>query len=41
MVGGIRRFRNKTDGTVIDCIQFAKKSVGSNFVDDIAKVEDR
>ena len=34
-------FGDKTDGTVIDCIQFAEYSVGGYFVNDIAEVEDR
>jgi hypothetical protein len=41
VVGGIRCFSNKADGTVINCIQFAEQSIGSHFVDDIAEVEDR
>ena len=32
---------DKTDGTVIDCIQFLEQSVGGYFIDDIAEVEDR
>ena len=33
-------FGDKTDGTVIDCIQFAEqKSVGGYFVNDITEVE--
>ena len=31
---------DKTDGTVIDCIQFAEWSLGGYFVNDIAEVED-
>ena len=31
----------KTDGTVIDYIQFAEQSVGGYFENDIAKVKDR
>ena len=34
-------FGDKTDGIVIDCIQFAEQSVGGYFVNDIAEVEDR
>ena len=41
MVGGIWGIGDKTDGTVIDCIQFAEYSIGSHFVDDITEVEDR
>ena len=40
MVGSIWGFGDKTDGTVIDCIQFAEQSVGGYFIDDIAEVED-
>ena len=36
MVGSMWGFGDKTDGTVIDCIQF----VGGYFVNDIAEVED-
>ena len=31
----------QTDGTVIDCIQFAEQSAGSYFISDIAEVKDR
>jgi hypothetical protein len=41
MVGGIWCFGDKTDGTVIDCIQFAEESVGGYFVNDIAEVKNR
>jgi hypothetical protein len=41
VVGGIRGFGDKTDGTVIDCIQFVENSVGGYFVNYIAEVEDR
>ena len=39
-VGSIWGFGDKTDGTVIDYTQFAEKSVGGYFVNDIAEVED-
>ena len=32
MVGSIWGFGDKTDGTVIDCIQFAQWSVGGYFI---------
>ena len=32
---------DKTDGTVIDYIQFAEYNVGGYFVNDIAEVKDR
>ena len=41
MVGNIWGFGGKTDGTVIDCIQFVEQSVGGYFVNDIAEVKDR
>ena len=41
VVGSIWGFGDKTDGTVIECIQSAEQSVGGYFVNDIAKVEDR
>ena len=41
MVGSVWGFGDKTDGTVIDCIQFVEQSVGSYFIDDITEVEDR
>ena len=41
VVGSIWGFGDKTDGTVIDYIQFAEQSVGGYFIDDIAKVNDR
>ena len=41
VVGSIWGFGDKTDSTVIDCIQFAVSSVGGYFIDDIAKVKDR
>ena len=41
VVGSIWGFGDNTDGTVIDCIQFAEQSVGGYFVNDIAKVKDR
>jgi hypothetical protein len=41
VVGSIWGFRDKTDNTVIYCIQFAVESVGGYFVNDIAKVKDQ
>ena len=41
MVGSRWGFGDKTDGTVIDCIQLAEVSVGGYFVNDIAEVKDR
>ena len=41
VVGSIWGFGDKTDGTVIDYIQFAEYSVGGYFVNDIAEVKDR
>ena len=41
VLGSIWGFGEKTDGTVIDCIQFAEQSVGGYFVNDIAEVKDR
>ena len=41
MVGSLWGIGDKTDGTVIDCIQFAEYSVGDYFVNDISKVKDR
>ena len=41
VVGSIWGFGDKTDGTVIDCIQFAEQSIGGYFVNGIAKVKDR
>ena len=41
VVGSIWGFGDKTDGTVIDYIQFVEQSVGGYFVNDIAKVKDR
>ena len=41
VVGSIWGFGDKTDGTVIDCIQFVEKIVESYFVNDIAEVKDR
>ena len=41
VVGSIWGFGDKTDGTVIDCIQFVEKSVGDYFVNDIAEVKDK
>ena len=41
VVGSIWGFGDKTDGTVIDCIQFVEQSVGSYFVNDVAKIEDQ
>ena len=38
-VGSIWDFGDKTDGTVIDCIQFIEQCIGGYFVNDI--VEDR
>jgi hypothetical protein len=40
VVGSIWGFGDKTDGTVIDCIQFAEYSVGGYFVNNIAEVKD-
>ena len=40
VVGSIWGFGDKTDGTVIDCIQFVEQSVGGYFVNDIAEVQD-
>ena len=34
-------YGDKTNGTVIDYIQFAEQSVEGYFVNDIAEVEDR
>ena len=39
VVGSIWGFGDKTDGTVIDCIQFVEQSVGGYFVNDIAEVD--
>ena len=41
VAGSIWGFGDKTDGTVIDCIQIGEQSVGGYFIDDIAEVEDR
>ena len=41
VVGRIWDLGDKTDGTVIDHIQFAEQSVGGYFVNDIAEVKDR
>ena len=41
VVGSVWGFGDKTDGTVIDCIQFVEWSVWGYFVNDIAEVEDR
>ena len=41
MVGSVWGFGDKTDGTVIDCIQFVEQSFGGYFIDDITEVEDR
>ena len=41
VVGSIWGFGDKMAGTVIDCIQFAKYSVGGYFVNDISEVKDR
>ena len=41
VVGSIWGFDDKTDGTVIDYIQFAEYSVGGYFVNDIAEIKDR
>ena len=41
VVGSIWGFGDETDGTVIDCIQFAEQSVEGYFVNDIAEVEDQ
>ena len=40
VVGSIQGFGDKTDGTVIDCIQFVEQS-GGYLVNDIAEVKDR
>ena len=41
VMGSIRGIGDKTDGTVIDYIQFAEQSVGGYIINDIAKVKDR
>ena len=41
VVGSIWGFGDKTDGTVIDYIQFAEQSVAGYFVNGIAEVKDR
>ena len=41
VVGSIWGFGDKTDGTVIDCIQFVEQGIAGYFVNDIAEVEDR
>ena len=41
VVGSIWGFGDKTDGTVIDYIQFAEWSVGGYFLNYIAEVKDR
>ena len=41
VVGSTWGFGDKTDGTVIDYIQFAEQSVRGYFVNDIAEVKDR
>ena len=41
VVSCIWGFGDKTDGTVIDYIQFAEQSVGGYFVNDIAEVKDQ
>ena len=41
VVGSIWGFGDKTDGIVIDYIQFAELSVGDYFVNGIAKVKDQ
>ena len=33
-------FGDKTDGTVIDCIQFVEQSVGGYLIDDLTEVEE-
>ena len=40
VVGSIWGFGDKTDGTVIDCIQLIEYGIGGYFVNDIAEVED-
>ena len=40
MVGSKWGFGDKTDGTVIDYIQFSEQSVGGYFVNDIAEDKD-
>ena len=40
VVGSIWGFGDKTDGTVIDCIQLDEYGSGGYFVNDIAEVED-
>ena len=40
VVGSIWGFGDKTDGTVIDCIQFIEKGDVIYFVNNIAKGED-
>ena len=39
--GSVWGFGDKTNGTVIDCIQFIDQGIGGYFVNDIAEVEDR
>ena len=41
VVGSIWGFGDKTDGTVIDCIQFIEQGIGGYFVNDITEVEDQ
>ena len=38
VLGSIWGFGDKTDGTVIDCIQFVDHGIGSYFENDIAEV---
>ena len=40
MVGNVWGFGDKTDGTVIDCIQFSEQIVEGYFVNDITAVKD-
>ena len=40
VVGSIWGFGDKTDGTGIDCIQFAEQSIGHYFVNDIEDRQD-
>ena len=41
VVGSIWDFGDKTNGAVIDCMQFAELTVGGYFVNDIAEVKGR
>ena len=41
MGGSVWGFGDKTDATMIYCIQFVEESVGGYFIEDITEVEDR